>query len=146
MKKLIFLLFILLSLNIKAQTSTISPCESVTAFNKSSNPDIGIIIFSSDAETVYNALRLAIYSQSKGDSVVIFVTGKGLDAYMKENDPNGTFNVQALSDRFLAKGGSIYACATCAKSRHTEEVKSCTITSIADMYEIIRKSKKVISF
>jgi len=120
-----------------------SACENVSAFNKNSRPDLAVVIYSNDAETVWNALRLAIVSQQKGDTVVVFVLGKGVDAYLK--DTSG-YKIHETSLTFLSNGGNIYTCATCAKHRNTEEVQYCTITSIADLYEIIQKSKKLISF
>ena len=123
-----------------------SSCESAAAFDKTSNPDLGVIIFSDDAETVWNAIRLANYSQAQGDTVVIFVTGKGLDAFMRTQDETEMYNVRAISRDFFAGGGAIYICATCAKARNTDEISYCTITSIVDMYQIIKRSKKVISF
>ena len=120
-----------------------SGCENVSAFNKSRTPDIGIVISSGDAETVWNALRLGIAAQSKGDSVVIFVISKAVDIFMKDTSK---FDIPKTSLQFLSKGGDIYTCATCAKMRHTENVEMCTITSIFDLYEIVKQSKKVVSF
>jgi len=120
-----------------------SGCENVSAFNKSRTPDIGIVISSGDAETVWNALRLGIAAQSKGDSVVIFVISKAVDVFMKDTSK---FDIPKTSLQFLSKGGDIYTCATCAKMRHTENVEMCTITSIFDLYEIVKRSKKVVSF
>jgi len=120
-----------------------SGCENVSAFNKSRTPDIGIVISSGDAETVWNALRLGIAAQSKGDSVVIFVISKAVDIFMKDTSK---FDIPKTSLQFLSKGGDIYTCATCAKMRHTENVEMCTITSIFDLYEIVKRSKKVVSF
>ena len=123
-----------------------SPCESVTAFDTTTTPDLGVIIFSDDVETAWNAIRLANYSQAQGDMVVIFVTGKGLDAFMLTQDEAEMYHIQSLSREFIVGGGAIYICATCAKVRGTDDVRYCTITSIADMYQIIKRSKKVISF
>ena len=120
-----------------------SGCENVSAFNKSRTPDIGIVISSGDAETVWNALRLGIAAQSKGDSVVIFVISKAVDVFMKDTSK---FDIPKTSLQFLSKGGDIYTCATCAKMRHTENVEMCTITSIFDLYEIVKRSKKIVSF
>ena len=143
MRKLIFASIILLFIAKSGYTQILSGCESVTAFNKGSSPDLGIIISSGDAETVWNALRLATFSQSKGDTVVIFVVGKALDVYMHDTSK---FKIEELCNNFFSSGGNVYACATCAKQRHTENVPSCTITSIDDMYEIVKRSKKVLTF
>jgi peroxiredoxin family protein len=142
MRKLLFTL-LLLGFSISGFSQVLSACENVTTFSKNSKPDLGIVIYSGDAETVWNALRLATISQSKGDTVVVFVLGKGLDVFMSENK---TFDIKGLSDKFWSNGGQILTCATCAKLRGTEEVKSCTITSIVDLYEIVKKSKKILSF
>jgi peroxiredoxin family protein len=120
-----------------------SGCENVSAFNKSRTPDLGIIISSGDAETVWNALRLGIAAQSKGDTVVIFVINKGVDVFMKDTSE---FDIANTSLQFVKKGGDIYTCATCASRRHTDNVNMCTITSIYDLYEIVKRSKKIVAF
>ena len=127
--------------NVSAQL--FSACENVTAFSTSRTPDIGIVISSGDPETVFNGLRLAIAAQSKGDTVVIFVIGKAEDVFMHDSSK---FDVVKTSEQFVAKGGDIYACATCAKMRHTDNVQMCTITSVFDLYEIVKRSRKIVSF
>lgn len=126
-----------------SQLQVFSGCENVSAFNKNSHPDMGIVISSGDAETVWNALRLGIAAQSKGDSVVIFVISKAVDVFIKDTS---AFDIPKTSEQFVSKGGYILTCATCAKMRHTENVQMCTITSIFDLYEIVKQSKKVVSF
>jgi predicted peroxiredoxin len=143
MKRLWILLglsFIFL-LNLKSQV--LASCENVTAFNKSSNPDLGIVISSGDEETVWNALRLGIAAESKGDSVVIFVISKAVDVFLKDSTQ---FDISKTSIQFVSKGGNIYTCATCASMRHTDYVQMCTITSVYDLYEIVKRSKKLVCF
>ncbi len=118
-------------------------CEQYSVFNKSSRPDLGIVIYSNDAETVWNALRLATYSQSQGDSVVIFLLAKGLDGFQTKNPD---FDLDRMKDVFFENGGQTIACGTCAKQRKTDEIGMCTIASMADLYAIIKKSKKTITF
>jgi predicted peroxiredoxin len=143
MKRISFFLIIaLLSYN-DVYSQLFSGCENVSVFNKNSNPDIGIVISSGDAETVWNALRLGIAAQSKGDTVVIFVISKAVDVFMKDTS---TYDIPKTSSQFVSKGGNILTCATCAKMRHTENVQMCTITSIFDLYEIIKRSKKLVTF
>jgi len=141
-KYYLFLIFSFLSFNY-SYSQLFSACENSSAFDKNRNPDMGIIISSGDAETVWNALRLGIAAQSKGDSVVIFIISKAVDVFLKDTSK---FNVSKTSLEFERNGGDIYACATCAKMRHTENVNMCTITSVFDLYEIVKRSKKVISF
>jgi peroxiredoxin family protein len=120
-----------------------SGCENVTAFKSSRTPDLGIIISSGDAETVWNALRLGIAAQSKGDSVVVFVISKATDVFIKDSSK---FDIPGTSLQFVSKGGDIYTCATCAKMRNTDNIELCTITSIFDLYEIVKRSKKLVTF
>jgi sulfur relay (sulfurtransferase) complex TusBCD TusD component (DsrE family) len=65
---------------------------------------------------------------------------------MKEKVLDEKYDIHKISETFLSNGGVIYTCATCAKNRNTDEVQLCTITSIYDLYEIIKRSKKTISF
>lgn len=145
MKKLIFLsLFSALSLiSFAQQKDQAMGCEQYSVFDTKSNPDLGIVLYTNDAETVWNALRLATYAQSKGDVVVIFLLGKGLDGFQAKDS---VFILDPLKDKFVGNGGQIIACATCAKQRGTDEIGMCTIASMADLYQIIKRSKKTISF
>jgi sulfur relay (sulfurtransferase) complex TusBCD TusD component (DsrE family) len=142
-RKFIAVLVFALFANSTFGQSLFSACENVSAFNKSRTPDIGIVISSGDAETVWNALRLGIAAQTKGDSVVVFVISKAVDVFMKDTSK---FNIAKASLDFVKNGGDIYTCATCAKMRNTENVEMCTITSIYDLCAIIKQSKKVVSF
>lgn len=143
MKRNIIALLLMLFVANGAYSQIISGCENVSAFNKTSKPDMGIIISSGDAETVWNALRLGIAAQSKGDTVVIFVISKAVDVFIKDTSK---FDIPKTTLQFVSKGGDIYTCATCAAMRHTENVQMCTITSIYDLYEIVKRSKKVVTF
>ena len=143
MRKMFVMLGLTLFITQSSSCQLFTACENVTAFSKSRAPDIGIVISSGDPETVWNGLRLAIASQSKGDTVVIFVIGKAEDVFMNDTSK---FEIPKTSQQFVGNGGDIYACATCAKMRHTENVQMCTITSIFDLYEIVKRSKKIISF
>ena len=40
---------------------------------------LGMIITQTDPETVFNALRLALYSLEQGDEVRVFLSGKGVE-------------------------------------------------------------------
>ncbi len=121
----------------------VSSCEQYSVFDTTSTPDLGIVIMTDDVETVWNALRLATYSQRKGDLVVLFLIGKGLDGFEAKSE---TYELEPLKDKYFDNGGQIIACGTCAAQRKTEEIALCTIASISDLYYIIKKSKKVISF
>ena len=55
------------------------------------------IISSDDAETVYNAMRLANTGVKKGDAVSVFMLGKGV---LYEGIGDETFPVSAEVERF----------------------------------------------
>jgi len=118
-------------------------------YAKSPTPDsgsqtsIGMVIYSNDTETVWNALRLANYSKNQGDSVSIFLLGKGveLDSMVKTNN-----DLKEQADKFLDNGGSILGCGTCLRSRNNKEPQVCTFSSLADLYALIRKNKIVLTF
>jgi len=111
--------------------------------NSGAKTSIGMVIYSNDTETVWNALRLANYSKNQGDSVSIFLLGKGveLDSMVKTNN-----DLKKQADKFLDNGGSILGCGTCLRSRNNKEPQVCTFSSLADLYELIRKNKIVLTF
>jgi len=55
------------------------------------------IISTNDAETVYNAMRLAHVAVEKGDEVNVFMLGK---AVLFEQISNEQFNVKGQIDQF----------------------------------------------
>lgn len=111
--------------------------------NSGSQTSIGMVIYSNDAETVWNALRLANYSKNQGDTVKIFLLGKAveLDSMVKTNT-----DLKEQADKFLDNGGSILGCGTCLRSRNNKEPQVCTYSSLADLYALIRKNKIVLTF
>lgn len=142
MKKFLFLAVIFFSFTNQSFSQQIA-CENLSIFNKSVKPDLGIVISSGDPETVWNALRLAIVSESKGDKVAIFVINKAVDVFINGDTK---FDVFKLSRELVSKNVDIYTCATCAKRRNTENVNMCTITSMEDLYVIVKNSKIVLTF
>jgi uncharacterized protein involved in oxidation of intracellular sulfur len=139
MKINVFLLFFLFSgMQLFGQNG-----KSVSNPVKSNATTIGMVIYSNDAETVWNALRLANYSKNQGDSVSIFLLGKGveLDSMVKTNT-----DLKEQSEKFLDNGGSILGCGTCLRSRNNKEPQVCKFSSLADLYKLIRNNKIVLTF
>ena len=109
----------------------------------SSNPtSIGIVISTNDLETVWNALRFANFSKNQGDSVTIFLLGKGVEL---DNLVKTDTAIQNQTYKFL-DGATILGCGTCLKSRKINTPQFCTFSSMADLYILIRKSKIVMTF
>jgi hypothetical protein len=104
---------------------------------------IGIVIYSNDVETVWNALRFANYSKKQSDTVSIFLLGKGVEL---ENLVKSDKNIKEQTDSFLDTGGTILGCGTCLKSRNNNEPQVCKFSSLKDLYEIVRKNKIVMTF
>jgi len=104
---------------------------------------IGIIISSNDAETCWNALRYANFAIGQKDEVKVFFMGKGVEYQKISTDK---FNAREQADKFLKGGGKIYACGTCIKSREQEVSQMCPISTMKDMYDIVRDSDKVVTF
>ena len=55
------------------------------------------IISTDDAETIYNAMRLANVGVKKGDDVSVFMLGKGV---LFEQADNSEFSVMAQMEQF----------------------------------------------
>lgn len=104
---------------------------------------MGIIISSNDAETCWNALRYANFALGQKDSVKVFFMGKGVEY---QNISTDKFDTIEQANKFLNSGGAIYACGTCIQTRQQEESQMCPISSMKDMYDIIKESDKVITF
>ena len=104
---------------------------------------LGIIIYSNDPEAVWNAFRLAVYSRKQGDTVSVFVLGRGVEA---ESLDSGKFDVIGQIHSFSEAGGSILACGTCLKIRQSKGLDICPISTMQDLYALIYDSDKVLSF
>jgi len=103
---------------------------------------LGMIITQTDPETVFNALRLALYSLEQGDEVRIFLSGKGVEIDQIE-DP--TFDVKGQAQKVLEAGGQFLACGTCLKLRNSEGSEVCPLSTLRDHYELVRDSDRVVT-
>jgi uncharacterized protein involved in oxidation of intracellular sulfur len=104
---------------------------------------LGIVITQTDPETVFNALRLALYSRQQGDEVRVFLSGKGVEIDRIE-DPK--FDVQGQARKVLDAGGQFLACGTCLKLRDSGGSEICPLSTLKDQYEIVRDSDRIVTF
>jgi len=104
---------------------------------------LGIVIYSNDPETVWNAFRLGAFSTNKSDQVKIFLLGKGVESETLDTEK---FSVTGEMQSFVNVGGEILACGTCLKIRQTESSEFCPMSTMEDLYKLIDLSDKVISF
>lgn len=104
---------------------------------------IGIVIANNDAETCWNALRYGNFALGQGDLVKVFFMGKGVE-YQKVSVEK--FNTVDQVEKLMQAGGVIYACGSCIKSREQEGSEMCPISTMKDMYDIVKESDKVVTF
>ena len=103
---------------------------------------LGIVITQTEPETVFNALRLANYSLKQGDSVRIFLSGRGVEIDRIEND---RFDVKTEAKKLLDAGGQFFACGTCLKLRDSAVSELCPLSTLKDHYEIVRDSDRLVT-
>jgi sulfur relay (sulfurtransferase) complex TusBCD TusD component (DsrE family) len=104
---------------------------------------IGIVIYSNDPETVWNAFRYGNFALKAGDQVKAFLAGKGVEAESIDTDK---FAVTQQMKDFLANGGTIGACGTCLKIRSLESTDVCPLAGLKDMHAMIKESDRTITF
>ena len=103
---------------------------------------LGMIITQTDPETVFNALRLALYSLEQGDEVHIFLSGKGVEIDQVE-DPK--FDVKAQAQKVIDAGGEFLACGACLKLRNSAGSEVCPLSTLKVQYELVRDSDRVVT-
>lgn len=103
---------------------------------------LGIVISTSEPETVFNALRLGSYALGQGDSVQVFLLGKGVELEQIQDE---RFNVRQQAESLLEAGGTIKACGTCLKLRQSEGSEVCPISTMKDLYEIVRDCDRLVT-
>lgn len=104
---------------------------------------LGIIIYSTDAEVVHNAFRLANFSLKEGDDVKVFLLASGVE-YEKLDSVK--FNVVELAQSLVDGGGEVLACGTCLNLRSQESTELCPLSTMKDLYELIRDFDKTVTF
>jgi len=103
----------------------------------------GIVIYSNDTETVWNAFRLGAFCRKQGDAVSIFLLGKGVEA---EQLDTANFKVTEQMQTFVDQGGEILACGTCLEIRKHGASDACPVSTMQDLYNLIQQSDRVLTF
>jgi uncharacterized protein involved in oxidation of intracellular sulfur len=104
---------------------------------------LGIVIYSNDAETVWNAFRFANFSLKEGDTVSIFLLAKGVEYETLDSEK---YKIKEQAETFLAGTGRLFACGTCLKSRHAKGSEMCPISTMKDLHDLVKDSDKVVTF
>ncbi|HBL17141.1 MAG: sulfur reduction protein DsrE [Elusimicrobia bacterium GWA2_69_24] len=104
---------------------------------------LGVVISVAEAETAWNALRLANFAKKQGDEVAVFFMGPGVDSVETKDQ---RFDVKAQAEDFRRAGGKLLACGTCLKLRERDGSEVCPLSTMKDLYELVRDSDRVVTF
>ncbi len=104
---------------------------------------VGIVLYSNDPETAWNAFRFGVFSLAQGDEVRIFLLGKGVESMSLEDEK---FNVKEQMDLFLENGGKLIACGVCLEVRNSREDATCPVGSMNDLYELTSWADRILTF
>lgn len=104
---------------------------------------LGIVIYSTDAEIVWNAFRLGIFSLQQGDQVTVFLLAQGVECEALDRPP---FSVPDQMQAYVDGGGTILACGSCLKIRHSQGSELCPLSTMKDLYDMVKDSDRVVTF
>lgn len=104
---------------------------------------LGIVISVTEPETAWNAIRLGNFALKQGDTVSVFFMGPGVDCIDASTEK---FNVREQAEELLRQGGTLLACGTCFKVRQKEGSEVCPLSTMKDLYEVVRDSDRVVTF
>jgi uncharacterized protein involved in oxidation of intracellular sulfur len=102
-----------------------------------------MIIYSSEPETVWNAMRLANCALMNKNSVEVFLLGKGVDIHAIDSK---AFNIPELVSSFKSQGGKMMACSACVQGRNLSEYCLCETSKGMEWYQLIKECDKVLTF
>lgn len=103
---------------------------------------LGIVLYTSDPETAWNAFRLGRLALDRQDSVKVFLLAAGVEC---ESFDTERFKVKETMEAFVAKGGQILACGTCLKTRQSGGAQLCPVSTLQDLYDLVAESDKVLA-
>ena len=104
---------------------------------------IGIIVYSCDSETIWNAFRFGNFALKEKDEARVFLLAKGVECESLDTDKfKVTEEMKLLSDN----GGKIFACGSCLKIRQSGGSEMCPLSTMKDLHEIVKWADKVITF
>jgi uncharacterized protein involved in oxidation of intracellular sulfur len=76
-------------------------------------------------------------------TVSVFLLGKGVEA---QKISTKDFDIAGQMDDFTNSGGKTLACGTCLRLRNQEGTNQCPVSSLSDLYAIIKTSEKILTF
>lgn len=104
---------------------------------------LALVLHGTDAETIWNAFRLGLFALKQGDAVDVFLLARGVDC---ESLDTPDFPIRALMQELVAGGGRILACGTCLQHRGREGGELCPVSTMKDLYGLVRDADRVLTF
>ena len=104
---------------------------------------MGVIIYSNDPETVWNAFRFGNFALKEKDEAKVFLLAKGVECETLDTDK---FKITEQMRSFVNNGCKILACGTCLKMRQSQGSELCPLSTMKDMYELVKESDKIVTF
>ncbi|MBC8390397.1 MAG: DsrE family protein [Actinobacteria bacterium] len=95
---------------------------------------LGIVIYSNDTETVWNAFRLGVFSLKEKDEVKVFLLANGVECESIDTDK---FKITEQMQLFVDNGGEILACGTCLKIRNSNGTEMCPLSTMKDVSQFL---------
>ncbi|RMG05223.1 MAG: sulfur reduction protein DsrE [Nitrospirae bacterium] len=103
---------------------------------------LGIVIYSKEPETVWNAFRFANFSTKQGDTVRVFLLGGGVEAV---NIDDERFNVKEQIEAFVSSGGEVLSCGTCLQIRKQDAPPLSPVSTLEESHEIVQASERILT-
>ena len=92
---------------------------------------------------LWNAFRFGNFALNQKDEVNVFLLAKGVEAEILGTEK---FKAAEQIRSFVGNGGKIYACGTCLNIRKSEGSETCPLSTMKDLYAIIKESDKIVTF
>ncbi len=104
---------------------------------------VGIVIYSDDPETVWNAFRVGNFLLAMGDEVRLFLIGSGVEVESLDTEQ---FKVSEQRQQFAGSGGKVLACGTCLQIHRLQAPDASMVATLKDLYAIMKESDRILSF
>ena len=104
---------------------------------------LGLVIHSNEPETVWNVFRFGVYALKQGDVVKVFLLAKGVECESLDTEK---FKVSDQIKALVDAGGEIFACGTCLKIRQSQGSELCPLSTMQDLYNIVKECDRVLTF
>ena len=83
------------------------------------------------------------HALKQGDTVKVFLLGQGVEL---DRIDAPKFDVREQAKAVIAAGGQFLACGTCMKLRELPGTDLCPLSTLKDLYELVRDADRVLTF